>query len=54
MALMRYKGDVGDRLPKVLGGRWKVQSTSYDPDLDVTVVEVLPLVDPLKAAGLSD
>lgn len=54
MALMRYKGDVTTSLPKVLGGRWKVTEATYDEKLDVTLVRVLPLVDPLKAAGISD
>lgn len=54
MALMRYKGDVRGSLPKVLGGRWKVQSTAYDADQNITTVRVVPLVDPLKAVGLDD
>lgn len=52
MAKLRYHGDVRETLPKVLGGRFLVQESSYDPDAEVTVVTVVPLVDPLSAAGI--
>lgn len=54
MALMRFQGDVTGSLPKVLGGRFKVMEAEFDPETGVTLVNVEPLVDPLKAAGISD
>lgn len=52
MSKLRYKGDVVASLPKVLGGRFVVLDATYDGDADQTVVEVSPLRDPLKQAGL--
>lgn len=51
-SLLRYPGDRTGSLPKVLGGRFMVISASYDEANDVTLVEVKPLIDPLRAAGL--
>lgn len=52
MAVLRYKNDVREGLPKVLGGKWKVIDAVYDEEKNVTLVEVAPLRDPFKALGL--
>lgn len=52
--MIRYQGDVRDSLPRVLGGGLLVVDSEYDEQLDVTLVQVKPLIDPLKAAGIDD
>ena len=51
-SLIRYPGDRTKGLGKVLGGRFLVLDARYDSENDVTIVEVTPLIDPLKAAGI--
>ena len=53
MAILRYKGDVRNGLPKVLGGRFLVQGSTYDAERNQTLVDVVMLQNPLKAAGLT-
>lgn len=46
--ILRYPGDVTGSLPAVIGGRHMVIEKRYDADLNVTLVEVAPLVSPAQ------
>ena len=46
--VLRYRGDQTKTLPAVLGGRFMVIESRYDADLDITLAELAPLIDPSK------